>query len=86
MAAALSPWSFILVGLFFIMLFTLMKQNINVLKSSRLHCVVDLMVSITITSKIVSLLNLSKIKELNVSSCVTNFIVASKIRHLFEKK
>ena len=68
------------------MLFTLLKQIINVLKSSRLHYPVGFMVSITITSKITSLLNLSKIRRPNVSSYVTNFIVASDIPHLFYKK
>ena len=68
------------------MLFTLLKQIINVLKSSRLHCPVGFMVSIIITSKITSLLNLSRIRGPNVSSYVTNFIVASDIPYLFYKK
>ena len=86
LAPALCPWSLILAGLFFIMLFRLLKQIINVMKSSRLHCPVDFMLSITITSKITSLLNLSRIREPNVYSYVTNFIVASDIPHLFYKK
>ena len=85
-APALSPWPLILGGPFFIMLFMLLKQIINVLKSSRLHCHVGFMVSITITSKITSLLDLSKIRGPNVSAYVTSFIVASNIRRLFSKK
>ena len=80
-APALRPWPLILAGLFFIMLFTLLKQIINVLKSSRLLCPVGFMVSITITSKITCLLNLSRIRGPNVFFYVTNFIVI-----LFYKK
>ena len=58
----------ILAGLFLIMLFTLLKKIINVLKFSRLHCPAGFMVSIAITSKITSLLNLSKTRRPNVSS------------------
>ena len=83
---ALSPWPLILDTLFSVMLFTLLKQIINVLKSSRLHCPVGFMVSIKITLKITSLLNLSKISGPNISSYVTNFIAASNIPHLFDKK
>ena len=57
-----SPWPLIFAGLLFIMLFTLLKQIISVLKSSRLHCPIGFMVSFKITSKITSLLNLPKIK------------------------
>ena len=85
-APPLHPWPLILTGLFFTMLVMLWKQIINVLKSSRLHCPFGFMVSITITSKITSLLNLSKIRGPNVSSYVTNFIVTSDIPHLFYKK
>ena len=85
LAPALSPWSLILAGLFFVMLFTPLKNTIIALKSSRLHCPVGFVVSITITSKIASLEKLSKIRWPNVSSYVTNFIVASNIRHLFDK-
>ena len=85
-ALALRSRLLILAGLFFIMLFTLLKQIINVLKSSRLYCPVGFMVSITITSKITPLLNLLRIRGLNVSSYVTNFIVASDMPHLFYKK
>ena len=56
------------------------------MKSSRLHCPLGFMVSITITSKITSVLNLSRIRGANVSPYVTNFIVASDILHLFYKK
>ena len=85
-ATALNPWPPILASLFFIMLFTLLKEIINVMKSSRLHCPVSFIVSITITSKVTSLLNLSRIREPNVSSYIMNFTVASDIPHLFYKK
>ena len=85
-APALRPWPLILASLLFVMLFTLLKQIVNVMKSSRLHCSVGFMVSVTITSKITAFLNLSRIRGPNVSSYVTNFIVASDIHHLFYKK
>ena len=68
LAPELRSWPLILAGLLFIMLLTLLKQIINVLKPSRLHCHVGFMVSITITWKITSLLNLSRIRGPTVSS------------------
>ena len=85
-APSLRPSTSILAGLFFIMLFTLLKKIVNVMKSSSLHCPVSLMVSITITSKIIPLLNLSEIRGPNIFSCVANFLVDGKIGHIFEKK
>ena len=56
------------------------------MKSSSLHCPVSLMVSITITSKMIPLLNLSEIRGPNIFSRVANFLVDGKIGHIFEKK